>query len=65
MDTIGEVFELMVARGESCSCHWQDLRFRGTLRWKRGAALMQDTGVFACPLRTLRAPECARGEHLR
>jgi hypothetical protein len=65
MDTVGEIFERLAFWGESCACHWEDDRLHGASRWQRGKALMQDMGQSTCPMRTLRAPECAAGEHFR
>lgn len=63
LDTLGESFELMARWGESCPCHSQLPVLRGLTRWKRGSALVQDIGQVVCPMRTLRAPCCAAGEH--
>ena len=63
MDTVGEIFERLASWGESCACRWQDAPLDGASRWKRRSVLMEDMKQHTCPMRTLRAPECAAGEH--
>jgi mRNA-degrading endonuclease YafQ of YafQ-DinJ toxin-antitoxin module len=65
MDTVGEIYERLALWGESCPCHWEADCLHGASRWQQRKALMQDMGLSNCPMRTLRAPECAAGEHFR
>ena len=63
LDTIGECFECMARWGESCPCHSEKVELKGMTRWKRGRAMTQEIGKESCPMRSLRAPCCANGEH--
>lgn len=51
-------------KAQGCMCHSEKVDFSGLSRTQRRSALMQDVGQKACPLRTMRAPACAAGEHM-
>lgn len=62
---LGVVFERMALWAEGCPCHASSPELLGLTARQRRRGLMQDVGQSSCPMRTMQAPACAAGEHVK